>query len=141
MGKLWKLYYADGTVIRGTSLSQWRAAPPVGVQILAVKLDPELDEKSRVLYYRDDYYLQKLSPTAGLWHGCAFYRWVAGYPAGVTPDSLLDAYYEATGKTDVTVGDLSIHVIDGLDGKCGRSTSNEEFKRLLQQAVNDPEIS
>jgi CxxC motif-containing protein (DUF1111 family) len=31
----WRIYYADGSVVEGTSAEEWRAAPVFGVQVVA----------------------------------------------------------------------------------------------------------
>lgn len=127
---IFKVHY-ENEVLKGETREDWDAMPWEGVQILMVKLPPSAG-KSRVGWYRDN---------PGLWGEFAHYWWgVDGYPEGVTPDAVLDRWREKTGRTDVTLADLSLDDLRSIGVKIGRSITTPEFERILKAAIEDPEI-
>lgn len=135
MDALFKVYYTDGSCLVGHTRADWRAMPWRGVQVLVVKLDLELDGKTRVVWYQDLEY-------ARVFHDVAFYAWFEGdgRPSGVTPDAVLDRFAARTGRGDVRVGDMSLDDLAELDVKIGESTTNAQFQAILERALSDPEI-
>jgi hypothetical protein len=76
----WRLYYADGSVVRGRSREDWDAAPSDGVQVLVLMEAPSLAERrwtgveDRQLWTGDDVYLLEDWPAKrGAWMDRATY--------------------------------------------------------------------
>jgi hypothetical protein len=70
----WRIYYADGSVVSGTTRAEWDAAPSGGVQVLVLMVEPLPAERrwtgvdDRVLWTGDDVYqLEDWSPKFGAW--------------------------------------------------------------------------
>ena len=128
---MFKLFCSDRTFV-GETLEDWDGMPWRDVQFVLVKLDPDVSGKSRVGWYRDN---------PGLWGEYAYYWWgVDGYPEGVTPDAVLDRWAELTGKTDITLADLSLDDFRKIGVKIGRTVESELFERILALAINDESI-
>lgn len=128
---LFKIFYSDRTEI-GLTREDFDRFPDVDVQLLLVKLDPELAGKSRVGFYQE---------RQGLWGDCAFYLWGADdHPTGVTPDAVLDRWAQWCGDTSVTIADLSLDNLKSIGVKIGRSVDTPVFEQIVRNAINDPDI-
>lgn len=129
---LWRLHY-EHKVIEGRGRDDWQAAPVTGVQVLAKKLENDVDGRSRVLWWTDERYRE-------LYYDHHFYAWLEDGPSGVTPDAVLDLWAHHTNDTSARVGDLSLEDLHAIGCKCGRSLPDEKFYAILDRAVNDPDI-
>lgn len=141
--KHWALWFAQLLdAVRGRTRKEWDAAPVIGVQVLMVGgLDPDVD-KSRVGWHADDEYMSAMSPSSGAWKGFNFYAWIQGDgPSGVTPDCVLDLWFQKTRDGGVTIGDLSLDDFHSIGVKLARSIPNNEFKEILERASSDPAFS
>jgi hypothetical protein len=131
---MFKVRYSDKVLV-GETKEDWLAMPDEDIQILQVSMSIELDGKSRVLWYRDN---------PGLWGEFAFYCWDddgdGRHPTAITPDRVLGKHRERTGRTDVTLADLSLDDYRAIGVKLGKSIPTPHFEQILQDAVNDPDI-
>jgi len=128
---MFKIFYKDREVL-GETKGEWDIAEQTGIQVILVKCDMESEGKSRVGWYRDN---------PGLWGEYAYYWWGADdKPTGVTPDAVLDRWKQKTGRTDVTLADLSLDDFASIGVKLGRSIDSPDFEAILQRAVNDEDI-
>ncbi len=142
----WKLYLAEPNeehsfeVIAGETKAEWDAAPMEGVQVLAVKLSPELDAQcydgpSRVVWYQTAHH-------RAIFSDLHYYAWLnfESKPCGVTPNTVLEFWRATYGATDVRLGDLSLDDLASIGVKDGANVLGEHFAKILQAAIDDPEI-
>lgn len=129
---MFKIFYSDKEVL-GETREDWDNAPQRDVQLLLVSCDPTLVNKTRVGWFND---------RPGWYGEVAYYWWgeADDKPSGITPDTILDKWAELTGKTDVTIADLSLDDLQSIGVKLGRSIDTPDFRVIVKRASEDKDI-
>jgi hypothetical protein len=126
--RLW-VQQDNGEIVEhvGSWKSDWDDMPWVGVQLLLVKLDPELTGKDRVGWYQDK---------PGLFGEDGYYLWGADdHPTGVTPDAVLDLWRRYSGATNAHLDELTLDDYRTIGVKIGRSIDSVDFDKLLHNIL------